>query len=235
MGKKSGKGKMVPQVLIPKKAIRRYSQKVNEILAPNTTKESVKAKIIALNRLTRGWCQYYCCTSTPSRVFGPLDNRLFWKMAHWLGRKYKKEMPEIMQKWFYGPNRINLISPKEFKTKRLRTTTWHNPYTAKEAIIREQFLWYERLWIGNEDRQEAADLREEMILLKGTVCALQRPDCESNVKPLHPSEVEMDHIIPRAQFKDVREADRMSNLQPVCSSCHRAKTKTDLKVLSRMR
>ena len=74
-----------------------------------------------------------------------------------------------------------------------------------------------------------------MILLKGTVCALQLPDCESNGKPLHPSEVEMDHIILRAKFKDVQEADRMSNLQPVCSSCHRAKTKTDLKVLSWMR
>ena len=74
-----------------------------------------------------------------------------------------------------------------------------------------------------------------MILLKGTVCALNYPDiCESKGKPLYPSEVEMDHIILRARFKDPREADRMSNLQPVCTSCHRAKTKTDLKVLSRM-
>ena len=49
------------------------------------------------------------------------------------------------------------------------------------------------------------------------------------------SEVQMDHIIPRAKFQDHREADYMSNLQPVCTPCHRAKTKTDLKVLSRMR
>ena len=56
-----------------------------------------------------------------------------------------------------------------------------------------------------------------------------------NQETLHPSEVEVDHITPRARFKDTREADRMGNLQPVCTSCHRAKTKTDLKVLSRMR
>ena len=31
------------------------------------------------------------------------------------------------------------------------------------------------------------------------------------------------------------EADRMKHLQPVCTSCHRAKTEIDLKVLSRMR
>ena len=52
---------------------------------------------------------------------------------------------------------------------------------------------------------------------------------------LHPSEVEIDHDTPRKRFKDKTEADRMKHLQPLCTSCHRAKTKTDLKVLSRMR
>ena len=79
-------------------------------------------------------------------------------------------------------------------------------------------------------------LREEVILLKGTVCALNMPDiCESKGKPLHPSEVEVDHIIPRTRFKDLTKADSMDNLQPVCTPCHRAKTKSDLRVLSRMR
>ena len=73
------------------------------------------------------------------------------------------------------------------------------------------------------------DIREEVILLKGTTCYL----CGIE---LHPSEVEVDHATkPRAGFKDKTEADRMKHLQPICTSCHRAKTKTDLKVLSRMR
>ena len=48
--------------------------------------------------------------------------------------------------------------------------TWHNPYTEKEAIIREKIIAFESLWLGNEDRDGYRDLREEVILLKGTTC-----------------------------------------------------------------
>ncbi|WP_369124972.1 HNH endonuclease, partial [Pseudomonas sp. AH2 (2023)] len=60
-----------------------------------------------------------------------------------------------------------------------------------------------------------ADLREDVILTKGTTCAL----CGT---VLHPSEVEIDHTIPRARFKDPPEADSMDNLQILCTPCHRA-------------
>ena len=226
--KVSGKGKMVPQVLIPEKAIKRYRQKINTILAPNTTNESLKAKLIAVNALTRGWCQYYRCTSTTSRVFSPLDEVLFWKMAHWLGRKYDKDMPEVMQKWFYGTKRIKLVSPKEFKAKKLRNSTWHNPYTAKEEIIREKMFLYESIWSGREYRQGNMDLREEVLLRDGPICA----NCGNT---FHPSEVQVDHKVLRKWFKNPKDADQLVNLQVLCTDCHRAKTKADLKVWSRMR
>ena len=153
-------------------------------------------------------------------------------MAHWLGRKYKINMPEIMQRYKEGSTfrtkNIKLVMPTEYKAKKLRTTTWHNPYTAKEAVIREKLFSYLNLWSGNETRQGWEDLREEVILLKGTTCYV----CGTT---LHHSEVEIDHVPPRKRFKDIREADRMKHLQPICTSCHRAKTKTDLRVLSRTR
>jgi len=226
--KVSGKGKMVPQVLIPEKAIKRYSLKLNELLAPNTTNESIKAKLTAVNALTRGWCQYYSCTSTPSRVFSPLDNKLFWKMAHWLGKKYDLDMPAVMQRWFYGAKCIKLVSPKEFKAQRLRNSTWHNPYTAKEEIIREKMFLYERIWSGHEYRQGSMDLREEVLLRDGPICA----NCRGT---FHPSEVQIDHKVLRKKFKNPKDADRLENLQVLCTECHRAKTKADLKVWSRMR
>jgi 5-methylcytosine-specific restriction endonuclease McrA len=98
----------------------------------------------------------------------------------------------------------------------------------KGGIIREKFFSYENLWHGTENRHGWRDLREEGIILKGTTCHI----CG---RQLHHSEVEVDHITPRARFKDPTEAERMKHLQPICTSCHRAKTKADLKVLSRMR
>ena len=127
--------------------------------------------------------------------------------------------------------------PTEYKARKLLTKNWYNPYTAKEEIKREKILSLDNLWSGNEKRIGWMDLREEVIRLKGTICALNFTDiCESKGKPLHPSEVEIHHATkPRARFKDTTEADRMKHLQPVCTSCHRAQTKIDLKVLSRVR
>ena len=96
--------------------------------------------------------------------------------------------------------------PTELKARKLLMKTWHNPYTDKEEvgkekdrIKRESHFSYDNLWTGQDHRQMRMDLREEMMLLKGTVCAIQGPDCLSQGKPLHPSEVQMDHIILRAK------------------------------------
>jgi RNA-directed DNA polymerase len=81
------KGKMVPKVRIPEDAIKRFQHKVRGICSPRTSHESANAKILALNQLTRGWCQYYRCTSSPSEIFSNIEDEIFWGMAHWLGRK----------------------------------------------------------------------------------------------------------------------------------------------------
>jgi RNA-directed DNA polymerase len=205
-------GTMVPKVLVPAKAITQFRHKIRRMLAPNTTNESMSTKILVLNRLIRGWCEYYRSTSSPHWVFNKVEGEIYWQFAHWLGRKYKASMPAIMQKYkkghTFGTNAITLVMPTEYKAKRFLAKTWHNPYTAKEAIRREKLLSYVNLWNGHEDRQGWSDLREEVILLKGTTCYV----CGTT---LHPSEVEIDHVIPRARFKDPKEADRMKHLQPI--------------------
>jgi len=232
-------GKMIPKVLIPAKAITRICHAIRRMLAPNSTYESVKAKIIALNSLIRGWCAYYRCTNSPGSMFNKVGVELFWDMAHWLGKKYKLSMPRVMHRFRAGNTfrtpAVQLIMPTEYKAKRFVAKTWHNPYTAPEEVLaekariqRESLLTYDRLWTGYEDRQGCMDLREEVLLLKGTTCST----CGTG---LHPSEVAIDHIKPRAQFKDPRDADGIANLHILCTLCHRAKTKTDLKVLRRMR
>ncbi len=233
------KGEMVLKVLIPRSAIKRFLHKVREITAPNTTSESANAKIIAVNRLTRGWCQYYSCTSSTSQIFNKLNHEVFWEMAHWLGKKYKLKIPAVMRK-YRKANTLRyksstLVMPDEIKTRKRLVRAWHNPYTEKEMvgrekerIKRESLLSYNSLWLGNEDRPGEMDLREEALLKHGPICA----KCKGT---FHPSEVYGDHIIARKRFKDPTEADRIENIQILCHDCHRAKTKIDLKVLSRMR
>jgi RNA-directed DNA polymerase len=95
-------GKMVPKVLVPKKAIKKFQDKLKAILAPGTMQESLAAKIAAVNALTRGWCNYYRNTSRPSQDFNQLRPKVFWGMAHWIGKKYKVNMPEVMRRYRKG-------------------------------------------------------------------------------------------------------------------------------------
>ena len=232
-------GTMVPKVLIPESAIKKYRHKVRRMLAPNTHEDSVNAKMMALNSLTNGWCQYYKSTSSPNEIFGEIGSELFWGMAHWLGRKWEISIPQVMRKYWenksFQTKSHKLVMPTEHKAKRLLTRIWHNPYTEKEAIWHEKLLIMEHAWIGENTRHGGMDLREEAIAIKGTICSANGPDCESKGIPLHPSEVEVDHIKLRARFKNPKDADRMENIQILCTNCHRAKTKNDLKVLSRVR
>ncbi len=233
------RGEMVLKVLIPEEAIKRYRYKVREITAPRTTGESTRAKIMALNQLTRGWCRHYRITSSPSQVFNRLNHELFWETAHWLGKKYKTSIPKAIQRFrngnTLGTKSIKLVMPQDHKTRRRVVKAWHNPYTEKEKvkrekdrITRESLFSYDQILTGDHDRPGGMDRRKEVLLRDGPICA----KCGEIV---HPSELQMDHIRSRARFKDPTEADSMDNLQLLCTPCHRAKTETDLKVLSRMR
>ena len=234
------KGKMIPKVLIPERAIKHFQGNIRRILSPSTTNDSAKAKIIAVNRVIRGWCEYYRCTNSPSVIFRKVENEIFWGMAHWLGRKYKlKGMPEIMRRYRKGNTflykSILLEKPSTYTAKRFVARTWHNPYTEpeqvraeKDRMKRESLFTHDNAWIGKESRPGMMDLREETLLRDGPICAR----CKET---FHPYEVQVDHIILRVKFKNPTDADRLENLQVLCTNCHRAKTKIDRKVLSRVR
>jgi RNA-directed DNA polymerase len=92
-------GKRVPKILIPQDAPRAFLGKMRRALKPATHRDSVKTKIIALNRIIQGWGRYYQYTSSPKAVFHKLDYHVFWLMAHWLGRKYQLSIPKVLQRF----------------------------------------------------------------------------------------------------------------------------------------
>ena len=150
----------------------------------------MNAKIMALNRLTRGWCQYYRSTSSP-QTFSTTEYELFWDMAHWLGRntsEHARSDTEVQEGKYLRYHSTHWYYPTNYKAKRLLTKTWHNPYTAKEEIIREKILVYESLWSGTENRYRMAGPPRRSH-------APQRDHMLHMWNRLHPSEVEIDHEV----------------------------------------
>ncbi|HJY83301.1 MAG TPA: group II intron reverse transcriptase/maturase [Candidatus Binatia bacterium] len=219
-------GKPVPKVRIPDTALQRVSQKINRVLAPATCQDSVRTKILALNRIIRGWCQYYQSTSSPGVYFHRLNYRVFWQMAHWLGRKFKLSMPRVMCRFgqhnSFGTKTVRLLLPSEVPTQWYRLRPLPNPYLCPPAQRpMEQSILPEEVWTGTERRSGLADLRE-------LVYTRDRGRCAWCGRWVAWQAFDLDHIKPRHTFTRPTDADVAANLQLLHKRpCHRQKTKQD--------
>jgi 5-methylcytosine-specific restriction endonuclease McrA len=227
-------GKPQIKIEVPDDAVKRMREKIHATLAPTTHYDSVAAKIMAMNKIVRGWCNYYRYCSSPTRVFYKLEHVIWWDIAHWIAGKYQISIPQACQRYrqrnTFGTKRVRLVMPSDIKTKQYMRRKFRNPYTAENPQeAREELFDLDYVWLGTERRRGKQDIREAVIERDGLTCK----GCGTELG--HYFEAQVDHITARAAFKRLTEAERLKNHQVLCTDCHRAKTKSDRQVLSRMR
>jgi RNA-directed DNA polymerase len=223
----------VTKATIPTGAIVKIRAQIIRMTAPATHRESVHAKILALNRLIGGWCRYYQYTGKASTQFNKLAYRVFWAVAHWLGRKFQLTMPAVMQRYRRGHTlatpQYQLILPTAFRTLRYRKLHLQpNPYTTQGRPLAREDLPAETHWTGYEQRPGMADLRPIILERDDYTCQ----QCGTHTTA-HTAQV--DHIRPVRRFKRPIDANGPDNLWTLCIACHRAKTESDRRVESRVR
>lgn len=233
--RRQGSRKMGTKVLIPKAAMVRMREKIAHATDPTTCRDSVNLKILALNRIIGGWCRYYQYTSKAATQFHEVEYQTYWRMGHWLGRKFQLTMPEINKRYHQGET----YATKEYrllKASQFPTLTYEkrflkpNSYTTQGKVFREELLddtgWY---WTGYERRPGMADLKPLILERDGRSCQM----C-GNPVTLRTSDV--DHIKPVRRFKRPVDANHPDNLWTLCiEKCHPEKTKRDQQMESRMR
>jgi RNA-directed DNA polymerase len=226
-----GHNGMKTKVTIPKEAMDKVKSKIGLALAPASHQDSMATKILALNRLIGGWCRYYQYTSTANSRFNKLRPTLFWGMAHWLGRKHKLDMPEVIRRFSESntfASKERLVMPTEFPTLQYKQRFLKpNPYLTQVRPERED-LPVESYWSGYEARPGMADLRPLILERDEYRCQL----CGARVTD---TTAEVDHIRPVRRYKRPVEANTESNLWTLCKPCHREKTRYDRQGGSRVR
>jgi RNA-directed DNA polymerase len=229
-----GSGKWAPRIRIPARAMEKVRGKIRAALAPDTHEDSVRTKILGLNRIIGGWCRYYQTTSSPRAYFEKLGNEAFWLMTHWLGRKYQMSIPRVMKAYrkgnTFGISQVTLQMPSDFKAKRHRLRTITNPYTSgTNELLREDVDSLEEEWTGTEERKGQADQKEVVYQRDEGLCGI----C-GNFVPR--GDAELDHITPRHRFNPPESGNTWENLWILHREpCHRIKTKRDLHGGRRMR
>lgn len=56
-----------------------------------------------LNRQLAGWANFHQYTDYTAHVYQHLDRIVFWKLAHWLARKYKTSIKSLMRQYVKRP------------------------------------------------------------------------------------------------------------------------------------
>jgi hypothetical protein len=229
---------LVTKVTIPKKAMERHRTLIRSATAPHTHEDSIKAKLLALNRIIGGWCRYYQDTSKVGHQFSLMEGEAFWRVAHWLARKHQLSMPATLARFHtvrvagaprtLGVDKVWLIGHSSFPGRRYHISPCKpNPYTTQEVVIEREGCLDDNPWLGTEDRPGMMDLRPVILERDAYQCVL----CGAVVSNVN---AQVDHKRPVCSFKRPVDANRLDNLQTLCVPCHARKTEFDRQRESRV-
>ena len=100
--KRGPKGNMHVVSCIPKEKARAFTHSLSEMLSGDYSRSKID-KVEQLNQKLRGWAQFYRHTDYTAMVYSKIDHIVFWKLAHWLARKYRCSIKSLMMKWCKRP------------------------------------------------------------------------------------------------------------------------------------
>ena len=100
--KRGSSGRMSVVTTIPKEKAKSFACRMTDTLSGNHHTAAVDM-IASLNRQLAGWAAFYKFTDHTARIFRRIDTVVFWKMAHWLGRKYRSRIRPLLQEWYRAP------------------------------------------------------------------------------------------------------------------------------------
>ena len=108
--KRGPKGNMRVVSGIPKEKARAFAVKLSKELSGDYSNSKID-KVEKLNQKLQGWAKFYCHTDYTAKIYSKIDRIVFWKLAHWLARKYRCSIKSLMRKkWCKRP------SPDKAKT-----------------------------------------------------------------------------------------------------------------------
>lgn len=100
--KRGASGRMSVVTTIPREKAKTFARRLVDALSGNHDVASVDT-IDSLNRQLAGWAAFYKFTDFTARTFRRIDTVVFWKLAHWLARKYRSRIKPLMRKWYRAP------------------------------------------------------------------------------------------------------------------------------------
>jgi RNA-directed DNA polymerase len=87
---------------IPKEKARNFAASLTTLLSGNYSESKIDMVEI-LNRKLIGWAAFCQFVDFKAKIFSSIDGVVFWKLAHWLARKYRTGIASLMRHWCKPP------------------------------------------------------------------------------------------------------------------------------------
>jgi len=100
--KRGPKGNMRVVTGIPMAKAKSFAHSLSSLLSGDYSCSKID-KVVQLNLKLQGWAQFYRHTDFTAKVYSKIDSIVFWKLAHWLARKYRCRTKSLLMKWFKQP------------------------------------------------------------------------------------------------------------------------------------
>ena len=100
--KRGTRGTMRTVTTIPKEKAKNFALTLAKELSGSHDVNKIEM-VDRLNWKLSGWANFYQFTDYTSIVFSKIDRVVFWKLAHWLARKYRSSIKQLMMRWISRP------------------------------------------------------------------------------------------------------------------------------------
>lgn len=100
--KRGARGRLRPVTTIPWEKYQGLARKLAKVLSSNYSVNKIDL-VESLNRTLSGWANFYKYTDYTAAMFSKLDHLIFWKLSHWLARKYRTSIKSLMREQVRSP------------------------------------------------------------------------------------------------------------------------------------
>ncbi len=102
--KRGPRGTLRAVTMIPMDKFKNFVFKIVKELSGNYSENKIDM-VVRLNRKLAGWSNFYAFTDYTAVIYSKVDRIIFWKLAHWLARKYRTSVKSLIKQWVRHPEK----------------------------------------------------------------------------------------------------------------------------------
>lgn len=216
-------GEYVPKIKVPRQAVTDAVKGLNAAIRNRPQQESAACRIVRGSAVVRGWSNYFKIGHNFSKVAGLLDHHAYWIAVKALCRKFDLSTAQCLAKYAQGA----YIGVSEgctlAKACDIRMSLDYRnpePYTPGAATYLDDLVWEADFRSHESERPGSMDLKVQALQRDGYRCR----QCGTAVTW---ENSEADHIQPVRRFANFAQAHTLENVQILCDTCHKEKTRVE--------